>query len=75
MNGYSTQVLHSLIIYNDQSAFKDYISLNHEATVTLPDGSVQRVEGIGNISQSTSKGAIKLKNVRTFPTQDGTNNQ
>lgn len=52
----------SWIIYNDQSAFKDYISLNHEATVTLPDGSIHRVEGVGNISLSTSKGEIELKN-------------
>ena len=53
----------SWIIYNDQSAFKDYISLNHEATVTLSDDYIHCVEGVENISLSTSKGEIELKNI------------
>ena len=57
----------SWITYNDRSAFKDFIPLNHEHTVDLPDGSTHQVEGIGNIDLSTRKGKIELKNVRFIP--------
>ena len=54
-------------ISNNKSAFINFIPINHEATVDLPDGSTHHVVGIGTIRVLIGDEFIELKNVRYIP--------
>lgn len=50
-------------IYDDQSAFVNYMPLTTTSTVGLPDGSTHKVEGIGTIHLPIGEHVVELKNV------------
>ncbi|ODM17047.1 hypothetical protein SI65_05760 [Aspergillus cristatus] len=54
-------------IYDDQSAFVNYMPLTTTSTVGLPDGSTHKVEGIGTIHLPIGEHVVELKNVRYVP--------